>query len=1100
MLLRIPTSRNHSSLPRPSDRAIGARRWRGCLWPSHQGLLRWTFCIAVAILIPTLDQFVAAETSLQYNRDIRPILADNCFACHGADSAAREADLRLDHRDAAIDSGAITVGVPDDSGMLARIMSDDPDQLMPPPETKKKLTAEQIDLLRRWIAEGAEYQPHWSFIPPQASPPPTVQNEAWVKNTIDRFVLAGLEDHGISPAAESDPRALFRRLHLDITGLPPQNNDIAEFVRDYSARGDDGLSDWIDRLMASTAWGEHRARYWLDAARYADTHGMHFDNYREMWPYRDWVIRSFNANQPFDRFTVEQLAGDLLQNPSDDQLIATGFQRCNMTTNEGGTIAEENLANYAVDRVQTFGWVYLGLTTNCAQCHDHKFDPLTQRDYYSLAAFFRNTTQGALDGNVKDGRGPAMVVPNDQDRPRWKQIEGDIVRAKSDRDQRQANLKPLAQQWFADLTAEALAAEVPSDRLIVNLPLNEGQGNTVREAIAGETAAERIFSATGEVAWVDGGKLGPAPVIDRDNTFDLGQLGDFDRDQPFSFGCWIKPSGTSRTAAILARMDEAAAYRGWDLFQNGKKFSVHLIHSWPDNAIKVTTREELVTPDQWQHLFVTYDGSGSPSGIQIYVDGKVRGVDVENNSLATGVTIRTTTPLRIGQRSKSSLFKGGAIQDLRLYDRTMTSVEVRQLADSVSLQAILATPADARTPEQHATVFNHYLATQDKLFLQLEQAIGDLEKERLAIESRSPVTHIQVEKKDTPAMAHILVRGEYDQPTESVEAAPPAALHPLPAGAPKNRLGLAQWVVDPANPLTARVTVNRFWQQVFGMGVVQTTEDFGVMGELPLQPELLDHLAVEFQATGWDVKRFFKQMLMSATYRQSSIVTPAKLEVDRDNRLFSRGPRFRMDAEMIRDCALASSGLLSTKMYGPGVKPYQPQAIWDIVGLPGGDTREYQQSGGQDLYRRSLYSFWKRMAPPPSLEAFNAPSREVCTVRRERTNTPLQALVTLNDPQFVEAARYLAAQAITNSVVDDVQRIDYITNRTLGRSFNVAEQAIVLADKQAFLEFYETNHDAANALITTGESKPDESIDAANLAAWTMVCNQIMNLDEALNK
>ena len=1096
-ILSFPVS---STLPRPKARAIGTRCRRVCQWPPPLGLLRLTLCAAVAIWIPTFGPFVGAETPLQYNRDIRPILADNCFACHGADSAAREAGLRLDQRDAAIDSGAITVGEPDGSELLTRIMSDDPDQLMPPPETKKKLSADQIDLLRRWIAEGAEYQPHWSFIPPQSPPPPTVQNEAWVKNTIDRFVLAALESNGISPAAEADPRTLFRRLHLDITGLPPQPDDIDQFVRDYRTRGDDGLSDWIDRLMASTAWGEHRARYWLDAARYADTHGMHFDNYREMWPYRDWVIRSFNANQPFDQFTVEQIAGDLLESPTVDQRIATGFQRCNMTTNEGGTIAEENLANYAIDRVQTFGWVYLGLTTNCAQCHDHKFDPFTQRDYYSLAAFFRNTTQGALDGNVKDGRGPAMVVPNDQDRPRWKQIEAELAQARTERDQHQAKLEPLALSWFADLTAEALAAEVPSDGLITNLPLNEGQGNTVGEAIASDRATKRTFSASGQVNWIDGGKLGPAPVIEHETTFDLGLLGDFDRDQPFSAGCWIKPSGNNRNAAILARMDDSVTYRGWDLYQSGKKFSVHLIHSWPDNAIKVTTKEELVTPDQWQHLFVTYDGSGSPSGIQIFVDGQLRGVDVENGTLAANATIRTTLPLFIGQRSKSSLFKGGAIQDMRLYDRALTPAEVRQLADAITLQAILATPADGRAPAQLAAVLNYYVATRDKHVSKLDQTVEDLETERRAIEARSPVTHIQVEKKDSSAMAHILVRGEYDQPTELVEAAPPAALHPLPAGAPKNRLGLAQWLVDPANPLTARVTVNRFWQQVFGTGVVQTTEDFGVMGELPVHPELLDFLAVEFQATGWDVKRFFKQMLMSATYRQASLVTPEKLEVDRDNRLLSRGPRFRMDAEMIRDGALASSGLLSAKMYGPGVKPYQPEAIWDIVGLPGGDTREYKQSTGQDLYRRSLYSFWKRMAPPPSLEAFNSPSREVCTVRRERTNTPLQALVTLNDPQFVEAARYLAAQAITNSGADDLPRIDYITNRVLGRTFNAAEQAIVLADKQAFLQFYQANHDAANALITTGESKPDESIDAAHLAAWTMVCNQIMNLDETLNK
>ncbi len=1096
MVPRIP-----SSLQVLRGSANGTHFQRAFQWPLHRSLLRFTLSVATAIAIPALAHLADAEDSLQYNRDIRPILADNCFACHGADSAAREADLRLDRRDDAIESNAITAGEPDQSEMLARILTDDADLLMPPAETKKKLSSEQIELLKRWIAEGAQYQPHWSFIPAQSVVPPTVENESWVKNTIDRFVLATLEANGIAPAAEAEPRSLFRRLHLDITGLPPQPDDVTAFVNDYAARGDDALSDWIDRLMSSTAWGEHRARYWLDAARYADTHGMHFDNYREMWPYRDWVIRSFNANQRFDQFIVEQIAGDLLDHPTDDQLIATGFQRCNMTTNEGGTIDEENLANYSVDRVQTFGWVYLGLTTNCAQCHDHKFDPLTQKDYYSLAAFFRNTTQGAKDGNVKDGLGPALVVPSDQDRPRWKQLDSEIAQARTDRDQYKAELEQRSQDWFASLTPESLASELPTRGLFVHLPLNDAQGNSVRATVSEDDSdAERSFEATGDIQWTEGGKLGPAPIVKRGSTFELGQFGDFEQDQPFSFGCWVRPSGGNRTAAILARMDEAASYRGWDLFQNGKSFSVHLIDAWPDNSIKVTTKDELVTPDQWQHIFVTYNGSGRASGIQIYVDGRLRDVKVENNSLSIKASIRTTTPLRIGQRSKSSVFDGGAIQDVRIYGRTLDSVEVRQLAEAANLQTILATAADQRTPEQQSAVFDYYLATQDKPFLTLVKAVNELEQEKKSIASRSPVTHIQVEKKDTPAMANILIRGEYDRPSEQVEAAPPAALHPLPEGAPRNRLGLAQWLIDPVNPLTARVTVNRFWQQVFGAGIVGTSEDFGVMGEIPTHPELLDSLAVEFQGTGWDVKRFFKQLLMSATYRQASVVTPEKLEFDRDNRLFSRGPRFRMDAEMVRDCELASSGLLSSQMYGPGVKPYQPPAIWDIVGLPNGDTRDYQQSHGQDLYRRSLYSFWKRMAPPPSLEAFNAPSREVCTVRRERTNTPLQALVTLNDPQFVEAARYLATQAIVHSDDDQVKLIDFITSRVLGRLFTATEQAIVLADQQVFLNYYNANHDAASALINTGETKPDESIDPAKLATWTMVCNQIMNLDETLNK
>jgi cytochrome c553 len=1056
--------------------------------------------LAIFLSVMILPKVVRGEDELQYNRDVRPILVENCFACHGADSAARKADLRLDQREPAIDFGAITPGEPDDSELIARVVTDDVDLLMPPPETKKKLSAEEIDILRRWIVSGAEYQPHWSFIAPQPTPPPAVKNEGWVKQDIDRFVLARLEAVGLSPAAEADPRSLFRRVHLDITGLPPADTDVASFVTDFAARGDAALSDWIDRLMSTQAWGEHRARYWLDAARYADTHGIHFDNYREMWPYRDWVIRSFNANQPFDQFTIEQLAGDLLENPSDDQLIATGFQRCNMTTNEGGTIAEENLANYAVDRVQTFGWVYMGLTTNCAQCHDHKFDPISIKDYYSLAAFFRNTTQGAMDGNVKDGLGPAMVVPSDQDRPRWKELPGLIAQAQAERDERKAAVEQAAQLWFASQTNESLATGLPADKLLLHLPLDEGQGNQVRAHVASDGPdSPPSFAAGGDIQWQPDGPLGSAPVIQRERTFDLGGLADFEQNQRFSFGAWIKPSADNRAAAILARMDESAAYRGWDLFQNGKSFAVHLIDAWPGNSIKVTTKDELVKAGQWQHVFVTYNGSGRASGVRIYVDGELKPVNAEQNSLQLAASIKTNTPLRIGSRSNGSVFADSAIQDVRIYERTLSAADVRKLADYAELRSALAASAEQRTPEQQASIFEYYLATQDQPFLALKNKLKELERERKQIQDRSPVTHIQVERQDSPAMAHILIRGEYDQPSDQVTAAPPAALHPLPKGAPPNRLGLARWVVDPANPLTARVTVNRFWQQLFGTGLVATSEDFGVVGELPSHPQLLDFMAIDFQSSGWDVKRFFKQVLLSATYRQNAQVTAEKLELDPDNRLLSRGPRFRMDAEMVRDYALATSGLLSPTMYGPGVKPYQPEAIWSIVGLPGGDTREYKRSEGQDLYRRSIYSFWKRMAPPPSLEAFNAPSREVCSVRRERTNTPLQALVTLNDPQFVEAARYLAAQAISSADVI-TQRLDVIALRVLGRPLTPAEQAVLAEDLQVFSDYYSANQDSAEALVRVGESPVDPNQDLAQLAAWTMICNQILNLDEALNK
>lgn len=1052
--------------------------------------------LLTAVAVTAVSPAVRAEDVPEYNRDILPILAENCLACHGADSAAREADLRLDQREAALEAGAIVAGSPDDSELIARVMTDDPDLIMPPADSKKTLTDEQKQQLAAWVSAGAEYQSHWSFITAERPAPPEVTQSDWVKNEVDQFVLQKLEEADLAPADEADANTLFRRLHLDITGLPPSPDDVAAFVTDYNSRGDDALSEWIDRLMSSTAWGEHRARYWLDAARYGDTHGLHFDNYREMWPYRDWVIRSFNANQPFDQFTIEQLAGDLLPDPTDDQLIATGFQRCNITTNEGGTIDEENLAVYAADRVQTFGWVYLGLTTNCCQCHDHKFDPLTMKDYYSLAAYFRNTTQKAKDGNVKDGRGPVLVVPSEDDEPRWEMLSGEIATARAQRLARRTECRPEFEQWLASLSPEALEQRVPTDGQQIHLPLTEGEGNVVRSVCE----PPQDFTAPGDVKWVADGKLGPAPVITPGSALDLGAAGDFEVYDEFSFGAWVRTSRNNADGAIIARMDEQAAHRGWDLSQMRNSFQTHIVSQWPENAIRVEAPKEIVKPGEWHHVFVTWDGSGKANGVRMYIDGKRAQLRITNNSITEDASIRTETPLRIGQRSQEKLFKNGAVQDFRLYERMLTAGEVQALAGVVPLKVLITTPADQRTPEQQQAVLDYYLNSVDTAFMDLEKKVAVLEAEQQEIKSRSAVTHIQQERSDSAPMAYVLMRGAYDKPGDEVGAATPTALHPLSEGAPASRLGLAEWVIDPANPLTSRVTVNRFWQELFGQGLVVTPEDFGVMGAKPSHPELLDWLAVEFQQSGWDVKQFFKRILMSATYRQSAVTTADKLEKDRDNTLLSRGPRFRMDAEMVRDYALASSGLMSSKMYGPGAKPYQPGGIWDIVGLPGGNTREYKQDSGEGLYRRSLYSFWKRMAPPPNLEAFNAPSREVCTVRRERTNTPLQALVTLNDPQFVEAARMLAQRAINEAGGSESGVLDYIVQRVLCRPLTAEEQDVLMAAHQDLAAYYQATPEDAEALAAVGEAPTEDGMDAVQLATWTMVCNQVMNLDEVLCK
>ena len=1047
--------------------------------------------LSITLLVPA-----AAFAGVEFNKDIRPILADACFHCHGPDPGTRKAGLRLDTEAGFFtakkgEEPTVIKGKPDASSLYQRLLSTDEDEIMPPPESHKELKPAQIAMIKTWIEQGAPWQPHWSLIPPQKPAVPAVKDESWVKTPIDRFVLASLDKAGLKPAPEADAHTLVRRISLDLTGLPPA----PELLKKYAASEkltDAQISQLIDELMKSPAYGEHRARYWLDAARYGDTHGLHFDNYREMWPYRDWVVKAFNRNQPFDQFTVEQIAGDLLPNRTDDQLVATGFQRCNITTNEGGTIDEENLANYAADRVQTLGWVYFGLTTNCSQCHDHKFDPISQRDYYSMAAFFRNTTQQAKDGNIKDGRGPVLVIPSEQDKPRWEKLPTEIAEATKQRDERKKAAGKDFNAWLASAKPEHLDQDVPTKGLQVHLPLNEGVGNDVAN-VCGTPAKAK---ALGQISWTPGGKLGPAPVIKPGSTFEVSDAGDFELNQKFSYGAWIKAGRNGVFGAIMARMDEKNAYRGWDLWQNDRGISVHIIDKWEGNAIKVSTRDAVLKPGEWQHVFVTYNGSGKAAGVQIYINGVPQKRLVTNtNTIKPKASIRTTVPLKIGQRSDGAVFADGSVQDARVYDRQLSEAEIKTLADVGPLRAVLAAATDKRTPQQRNALFAHYLATRDAEWMKHDGTAKQLEAEKEAIKARSPITHVQQEVMNVMPMANILARGAYDKPGERVEAAVPAALGKLPANAPKNRLGLAQWVVSQDNPLTARVTVNRFWQEVFGQGIVKTPEDFGIMGAAPSHPELLEWLAVEFRDGGWDVKKLFKLMLTSATYRQMAATTPEKLDKDRDNTLLSRGPRFRMDAEMLRDYALAASGLLSAKMGGPSVRPYQPEGIWDVVGLPGGDTRNYVQDKGENLYRRTFYTFWKRMAPPPSMEVFNAPSREVCTVRRERTNTPLQALVTMNDPQFVEAARKLAEQALATK-----EPAAFIAERILCRPLTAKEKPIIEASLADLRKHYTANAADAEALLKVGESPVDAKLAKPELAAWTMLTNQLFNLDEALNK
>ena len=1048
--------------------------------------MKWFFSVC---LVASAAVFaVAAEPGkLEFNRDIRPILAENCLACHGPDSASRKADLRLDQRDAAIEMKAWTPNKPGDSSAIARVFSTDPEEIMPPPSSHKKLTAAQKETLKKWVEQGAEYQPHWSFITPVRPPVPAVKNKAWVQTPVDAFILAELEKRGLTPNAEADRRTLIRRVALDLTGLPPAPADVEAAVSDSAPNW---YEKWVDKLLASKEWGEQRGRYWLDEARYADTHGIHFDNYREIWAYRDWVINAFNRNLPFDQFTIEQLAGDMLPNRTLEQQVASGFNRCNMTTNEGGIIDEEYVVLYMRDRADTTAAVWLGLSAQCATCHDHKFDPLSQKDYYSFAAFFNNTTQGARDGNIKDTP-PILRVPVTEDMERSKSIDGEVAAAKAAKDKRKADAKATFEAWLTSATLDSLAASVPTKDLYLHAPLNEGEGKTLKIKVGDE---ERATALADSAKWQEG-VTGKGLQV-QGAAVELADAGDFDKDQPFTLSAWVKLQPNDTTGAIAARMDNNdGKYRGWDFWVQARRVGTHIISAWPDNALKVVAKNQ-VPANKWTHVTVAYDGSQKASGVKIYYNGELQQNNVESDKLSEST--KTTQPFKIGQRSKGDPLSGAGIQDLRIYKRSLDAGEAASLAKSSHLASILGKPAAERTQKDKDDLFPWWLSTNDEQYQTLTTKVTQLEQEQAAIAARGTIAHVMNEKNG-PAGAFLLFRGDYDKRRDPVTANTPNFLPPMPDDLPRNRLGLAQWLLRPENPLTARTNVNRFWQQLFGLGIVRSAADLGGAGELPANQELLDWLAIEFREQGWDVKKFFKLLVMSNTYRQSAATTAEKLEKDPQNRYLSRGPRFRMDAEMVRDYALAASGLLVRKIGGASVRPYQPDGVWEAVAMPESNTRNYKKDSGEGLYRRSLYTFWKRAAPPASMEIFNAPNREVCTLKRDRTNTPLQALCTLNDPQFVEAARNLAQAAVKESPDTD-KRIDFLARRLLSRPLRDKELAVVKASVNDLSAFYREHEDAAKALIAFGDSKADATMNPADLAAWTMLANELLNLDETLCK
>jgi len=998
--------------------------------------------------------------AVDFQREIRPVLSENCFQCHGPNADGRMAGLRLDMKDSAFgqrkNGAAIVPGKSADSLLYKRISAPDVARRMPPEASHKSLTAAQITKLKQWIDEGAPWQEHWAYQVPVKATPPAVKNVAWARNPIDRFVLAKVEAKGLLPAAAADRRTLIRRVALDVTGLPPTPAELEAFLKDASA---DSYEHMVDRYLASPHYGEHRARYWLDAARYGDTHGIHVDNYREIWPYRDWVIQAFNRNQPYNEFGTEQLAGDLLPNATLDQKIATGFIRCGVSTNEAGIIEDEYAEIYAKDRAETVSAVFLGLTVGCATCHDHKFDPITQKDFYAFGAFFRNTTQRVMDDNAPDPP-PVVVVPRPEDREKWAKTTNRLAIIRTSMAEASSNGAPAFSKWLATRTPAQVASPLEAKAEVFTVKLADPMKFPPKSP---------------------GTEIPDAPKLDADKPFSI------------SVGFYFPKAEQGYTVASQNNPKDKG--RGWTIDVGARVPSFRLTGDGGRNIEIRAAHLQQLQQGSWNHIVVSYDGSRHQSGLTLYLNGRAVPTQGRGNQVVDlPGDIAVDLPLTLGKALPE-----GEISDFRIFGRGITEAEARLLSEWPAIQKALATESAALSDTARTSLRTYFLQTQYEPFRALAKEQNELNLEAGAIARKGAVSLVMEERTDTKPKAWILYRGAYDQRRQEVDAATPSALPPMTAAMPRNRLGLAQWMFTADNPLPARVAANRMWQEMFGTGLAKTTEDFGSQGEPPVNPELLDWLAVDFREHNWDVKRFYKQILMSATYRQAATVTPAKLEKDPDNRLLSRAPRFRLDGELVRDYALAASGLLSPQIGGPSVRPYQPEGVWEAVAMTGSNTRNYKQDQADGLYRRSMYTFWKRSAPPASMEIFNAPTREACTVRRERTDTPLQALVTMNDVQFVEAARELAGRGMRETFDFD-SRLDYLSTRLLARPLTLREKAIAKKSFEKVRAYYAAHENDAKKFLNEGERRPDPALPQADYAAMTMLTSELLNLDEVLNK
>jgi hypothetical protein len=1075
----------------------------------------WSAAIAVGGIAASTADAASTNAPVKFNRDIRPILADTCFPCHGFDANKRKADLRLDIPEGATalhkDHQAVKPGDLNGSELWRRVNSTDPKVVMPPPEAKRRLKPEEVALLKTWLEQGAVYQKHWSFEPPVRPELPPVQRADWPRNEVDRFILATLESKQLEPSAQAGKVTLLRRVTLDLTGLPPTPEELDSFLADQRP---DAYERVVDRLLQSPHYGEHVARYWLDVARYGDTHGLHLDNERSLWPYRDWVVSAFNQNLSFDKFTVWQLAGDLLPNPTREQLIASGFNRCNVSTSEGGAIDEEFQVRYAVDRVETTSTAFMGLTMGCAVCHDHKLDPITQKEFYGMFAIFNNISEKAMDNNALLPP-PSMPLPTPEQQKQLDTFEG-----------RTRELEKNVREVIAGLNYADPAT-------LTNVPKVEPKELAWVEDDFPEQADITINGGNEPHKWITRAE---GPVFSGERAIQRAGKGVhqvfFSKcARPLTIGAgdklfayvYLDPKDPPKSIMLQYHTDEWRNRANWgdaDAIPYGTKGTTEKVQLGA-----------LPEAGKWVRLEVPAAKLGLGPGTKItgmaftQFDGrafwdKAGLVSVDDPAQNPQLSLRAWVKAERALKDKSTL--PDDIKNLlkkKLAD--LTSDKVAQASrlrvdgsvpprDPSALSGETLPKSNSETPSvtpppnaDYQKLLDYYLAfvyagPQSGLE-PLRAEMNSIKEKRDALNKEVPATMISKEL-DKPRPTWVLIRGQYDKHGEEVGPGVPSVLPPLSACGVTNRLTLARWLVDPKHPLTARVTVNRFWQQFFGTGLVKTAEDFGAKGEWPSHPELLDWLATELIRTGWDVKGLVRLLVTSATYRQDSRVTPALAALDPENRLLARGPRYRLDAEELRDYALYVSGLLNLKMGGRGVRTYQPPGIWEAVGYTTSNTAKYSQDHGDALYRRSLYLFWKRTAPQPLMTTFDAPSREQCRARRERTNTPLQALLTMNDPQYFEAARHLGYRMLHEGGAADADRLRYGFLLTAARPPSAKESEVLAETLAAERARYSADAEAAKKVISVGESPVPNDVPAPELAAYTLVANLMLNLDEVVTK